>query len=193
MPLRNLSELETSTDDDNLEYLVTILLQTTSHITLIIGEFVYYKNILPFKLINIKYNQARISFERRIGEKCCKFICLYRSLSQTNDEFESFLKYFEVNLDKIHEENQFMISALDDFSANWCKNDTSSQEGSMLDAVTSNYGLHQLTQEPKHILNSSFSFIDLIFTSQSNLVMESGARVFIFTWKLPTSGSLCKS
>ena len=193
MPLRNLSQLETSTDDDYLEYLVTILLQTTSHITLIIREFVYYKNILHFKLINIKYNQARISFERRIGEKCCKFICLYRSPSQTNDEFESFLKYFEVNLDKIHEENQFMISALDDFSENWCKNDTSSPEGSMLDAVTSNYGLHQLTQEPTHIRNSSFSFIDLIFTSQPNLVMESGARVFIFTWKLPTSGSLCKS
>ena len=76
---------------------------------------------------------------------------------------------------------------------NWCKNDTSSQEGSMLDAVTSNYGLHQLTQEPTHIRNSSFSFIDLIFTSQPNLVMESGARVFIFTWKLPSSGSLCKS
>ena len=117
MSLRNLSQLETSTDDDNLEYLVTILLQTTSHITLIIGEFVYYKNILPFKLINLKYNQVCISFERRIGEKSCTFICLYRSPSQTNDKFESFLKYFEVNLHKIHEENQFMISALDDFNA----------------------------------------------------------------------------
>ena len=110
-------KLETSTDDDNLECLVTILLQTTSHITLIIGEFVYYKNILPFQLINLKYNQACISFERRIGEKSCTFICLYRSPSQTNDKFESFLKYFEVNLHKIHEENQFMISALDDFNA----------------------------------------------------------------------------
>ena len=44
----------------------------------------------------------------------------------------------------------------------------------MIDAVTSNYGLHQLIQEPTHILNSSSSCIDLIFTSQPNLVMESG-------------------
>ena len=70
-----------------------------------------------------------------------------------------------------------MISVVGDFNAkcnNWCKNDITSHNGSMIDAVTSNYGLHQLIQEPTHILNSSSSFIDLIFTSQSNLGMESG-------------------
>ena len=72
-----------------------------------------------------------------------------------------------------------MISVLGDFNAksnNWCKNDITSHEGSMIDAVTSNYGLHQLIQEPTHILNSSSSCIDLIFTSQPNLVMESGVH-----------------
>ena len=34
--------------------------------------------------------------------------------------------------------------------------------------------MNQLIQEPTHILNSSSSCIDLIFTSQPNLVMESG-------------------
>ena len=52
--------------------------------------------------------------------------------------------------------------------------DITSHEGSLIDAATSNYGLHQLIQEPTHILNSSSSCIDLIFTSQPNLVMESG-------------------
>ena len=32
----------------------------------------------------------------------------------------------------------------------------------MIDAVTINYGLHQLIQEPTHIRNSSSSCIDLI-------------------------------
>ena len=71
-----------------------------------------------------------------------------------------------------------MISVLGDFNAksnNWCKNDITSHEGSMIDAVTSNYGLHQLIQEPTHILNFSSSWIDLIFTSQPNFVLESGA------------------
>ena len=39
---------------------------------------------------------------------------------------------------------------------------------------TSSYGLNQLIQEPTHILNSSTACIDLILTSQPNLVMESG-------------------
>ena len=94
----------------------------------------------------------------RIGieEKYYKFTCFYRSQNQTNDEFESFLRIFELTLDKIHEENSFMISVSGDFNAKsniWCKNDTFSQEGSMIDAVMSNYELHQLTQEPRHIIN----------------------------------------
>ena len=100
----------------------------------------YYKNTLPFKLINIKYLQECISFEIKIREKCCKFICLYRSAIQTNNEFEFFLKTFELILDKVHEENLFMISLLGDFnqkSNNWCKNYTTLHEGSVIDACCS--------------------------------------------------------
>ena len=53
------------------------------------GEvFVYYKSSLPFRVINVKYLQESVSFELRIGSKCCKFICFYRSPSQAQDEFE---------------------------------------------------------------------------------------------------------
>ena len=72
-----------------------------------------------------------------------------------------------------------MISVFSDFNAssnNWCKNDATSHKGSIIDAVTSNYGLQQLIQEPTHILNSSSSQVDLMFTSQPNLVMESGVH-----------------
>ena len=50
-------------------------------------------------------------------------------------EFKSFLKSFELTLDKTHEDNPFMISVLGDFNAksnNWCKNDITSHEGSMI-------------------------------------------------------------
>ena len=72
-----------------------------------------------------------------------------------------------------------MISVLGYFNAksnNWCENDITSHEASMIDTVTSNYGLHQLIQEPTHIYNSSSSCIDLIFTPQPNLVMELGVH-----------------
>ena len=141
------------------------------------GVCVYYKSSLPFRVINVKYFQESISFELRIGGKCCRFSCLYRSPSQTQDEFEAFLKNFELTLDKIHENNPFMPIVLGDFNAksnNWCKADITSLEGSRIDTIANSYGLNQLIQGPTHILNSSSSCIDLIFTSQPNLVMEPG-------------------
>ena len=43
----------------------------------------------------------------------------------------------------------------------------------MIDTIASNDGLNQLIQKPTQV-NSSFFGMDLIFTSQPNLVMESG-------------------
>ena len=70
-----------------------------------------------------------------------------------------------------------MTIVLGDFNAksnNWCKSDITSLEGSKIDTIANSYGLSQLIQEPTHMLNSSSSCNDLIFTPQPNLVMESG-------------------
>ena len=40
--------------------------------------------------------------------------------------------------------------------------------------VTSQLGLHEIANEPTHILPNSSSCIDLIFTSQPNMVIEPG-------------------
>ena len=148
------------------------------------GVCVYYKSSLPFRVINVKYLQESIPFELRIGGKCCKFSCLYMYPCQTQDEFETFLKNIELTLDKIHENNPFMTLALGDFnvkSNNWCKADITSLEGSKIDTIASSYGLNQLIQEPIHILNSLSSCIDLIFTSQPNLVMEPGIHSLLYS------------
>ena len=108
------------------------------------GVCVYYESSLPFRAINVKYLQESISFELRKGGKCCKFSCLYRSASQMQDEFETFLKNFELTLDKIHENNSFMTVVLGDFntkSSNWCKADVTSLEGSKTDTITNSYAL----------------------------------------------------
>ena len=118
------------------KYRVTILLEKIIHLTLNVGKFLFILKHTTFQNNNIKYLQECITFEIRIRRKCCKFICLCRSPSQTNGEFESFLKNFELTLDKIHEDNPCMISVLGDFNAksnNWCKNDIASHEGFMID------------------------------------------------------------
>ena len=60
------------------------------------------------------------------------------------DEFETLLKNFKLNLDKIHENNSFMTVVLGDFntkSSNWCKADVTSLEGSKTDTITNSYAL----------------------------------------------------
>ena len=109
---------------------------------------------------------------------CC-FLCLYRSPSRTQDIFETFADNFELTLDSIINKNSFLIVALGDFNAkttNWYKNDINSYEGLKIDTITSQFGLQQLINEPTHLTANSSSCIDLIFTSQPNLVMESGVH-----------------
>ena len=60
---------------------------------------IYYKEALPLRVININYLNECIRFELKIGKKQYSFISLYRSPSQTQDEFDKFENYFELNLD----------------------------------------------------------------------------------------------
>ena len=43
-----------------------------------------------------------------IGNKHCNFAALCKSLSQNQDEFDSFSKHFEINLNKIAFNYSFM-------------------------------------------------------------------------------------
>ena len=53
----------------------------------------------------------------KIGEKLCNFVALYRSPSQSQDEFETFAKNLELNLDTIAAKNPFLTVVRGDFNA----------------------------------------------------------------------------
>ena len=61
-------------------------------------------------------------------------------------------------------------------SSSWWSSDTTTIEGTRIEALTSLYGLQQIISDPTHILPSSSSCIDLIFTDQPNLVIDSGVH-----------------
>ena len=61
--------------------------------------------------------QECINFEKKIADKADNFISLYRSHSQSEDEFESFAGNLELNLDLIALRNPYLIVALDEFNA----------------------------------------------------------------------------
>ena len=62
-------------------------------------------------------------------------------------------------------------------SSNWYTSDTTIFEGCKIEAITSQFGLQQIINEPTHIQGQSVSCIDLIFSSQTNLVMSSGIHL----------------
>ena len=122
--------------------------------------------------------QECINFEIKVKDKLCNFISLYRSPNQSQDNFESFINNLEYNLDSFMVNNPFLTVILGDFNAKsslWYNNVTT-YEGSKTDGVTSQFGLQQIIKEPTHFIGDSSSCIDLIFTTQPNLVMESGVH-----------------
>ena len=143
------------------------------------GCCIYFKNFFPLKVIDMQYLQDCINFEMKIGGKLCNFIILHRSPSQSQDDFETFLKNFGLNLNTILANNLFLTVVLGDFNVKsnlWCKGDKTSYEGSKSEGITSQFGLQQLIDEPTHHTRNSSSCIDLIFVLQPNLVMESGVH-----------------
>ena len=55
-----------------------------------------------------------------------------------------------------------------------------SHKGAQLESVTISCGLHQLIPDPTHLLPNSSFCIDLIFTDQANLVVDSGAHPSLY-------------
>ena len=61
-----------------------------------------------------------------MGDKLCRFASLYRSPSQSQDDFESFANNFELNIDTAAANNTFFTAVLGDFDAKsnlWFKGD----------------------------------------------------------------------
>ena len=131
---------------------------------------------MPLRGFDIQYLNECINFELRIGGKLCTFVAVYRSPSQSLDNFETFIDNFELNLETLSRKNPFLLVAIGDFNAKskvWYCNGNTTSQGKALENVKSQFGLHQFIKEPTHILYNSSSCIDLIFASQPNLIIES--------------------
>ena len=100
---------------------------------------------------------------------------IYRSPSQSTDEFDSFLSNFENFLNDINKRKPSLSAVTGDFnsrSSSWRSKDTDTIEGLKLLSLISSNRLSQLINEPTHIQANSTSCIDLIFTDQENLSVK---------------------
>ena len=67
------------------------------------------------------------------------FISLYRSPSQTVDNFDSFVDDLELNIDAMTDNSSFLVVAIGDFNArssSWCIIDNSNYEGIKISCLT---------------------------------------------------------
>ena len=104
---------------------------------------------------------------------------LYRSQSENNFEFDNFLSKFEKVLSDTTSCNSLFTIVLGEFNArssvSWTR-DKTTIEGTGLESLTSVYGFHQLIAQPIHLLPQTSPCIDLIFTEQPNLIVDSGVH-----------------
>ena len=135
---------------------------------------IYFKESLQLRLYNISYLNECICNEIMIPNNLRNFISLYRSPSQSSDEFENFVYNLDFMLEALTHKNHFLTVIIWDFNAKFnksCSTDETTHKATRLDNLTSQYGLTQLLKEPTDISDNYRSCIDLIFTSQPNLVI----------------------
>ena len=134
------------------------------------GVCIYHKDFLPIKVNKVSYFKGcSVSVIR----KQCNITLSYRSTSQSSKEFHNFLANFELLLDSIANRNLFVSVIIRDFNARlktWWSSDKTTYKGK----TTSQYGFRRVISDATLVLESSPSCICLIFTSQPNLVMNSG-------------------
>ena len=106
--------------------------------------------------------------------------CLLRADHPSNNKrggvcifYRTTLPLRVLNISYFSESITFEISI---GNQDWCSIDITSFEGSEPEFLTSRCELLQIIKEPTHILDNSRSCIDLIFTSQPNMVIDSGVH-----------------
>ena len=96
-------------------------------------------------------------------------VVVYRSPSQTADEFNLFLDRLELTVENIQAKKPDCIIITGDFNCRtqqWWSGDIEDHHGTTLDDLIQSKNLFQLIDEPMHIINDSSSCIDFIITSQ---------------------------
>ena len=145
----------------------------------------YYKEHLPLKVRNdISSLSECIVVELKSKKYKCFITCLYRSPSQSDHEFNIFINDLEIALSKLNLESPLISVVLGDFNAKcnkWLSTDINNVSGVELDKLFSLSGFTQLINEPTNFEpNKRKTCIDLIFSSQPNLISESGVHPSLY-------------
>ena len=139
----------------------------------------YFKENLILRRLDLPYIAQCLHCEVTIENKKGYIVVLYRSPSQTANEFHDFQYNFEKLLNQVKRFCSSFAVILGGFNArskSWWSEDLTTNEGLVIDSLTTTYGLNQLIAYPTYLLLNSSSCIDLIFKDQRNLAIDSGVH-----------------
>ena len=115
----------------------------------------YVREFLPVRNFSNSYLSECFTLEVTISNKKSYVITIHRSFSQTSDEFESFISNLEKLLINITSFDPHFVILLGNFNAkskSWSVKDTTTEEGAILENLTSLCGIRQLVSAPIHVL-----------------------------------------
>ena len=121
--------------------------------------------------------------EININNKKCFITCLCRSQSQSHKELESFCSSLDSLLSNINNQHPACSIVIGDFNAKcskWCTSKKINTAGLKLDRITAIAGYSQMINKPTHFIRESLSYIDLIFSSNTNFVKNCGSELSIY-------------
>ena len=143
-------------EDDNLVILgYNLVLYDHSSKTKRGGVCLYCKNYLPLRVLNISYLKECLNFDLVIGDKSCNLVALYKFPNQSQDESQTFSDNFKLTSETLTQKGSFLTTVIGDFNAksnNWYSHDKTSFEGSAIESIVSQFGLHQSINESTHFL-----------------------------------------
>ena len=139
------------------------------------------KRALPTVVeLTLKLLQEMVVTEIDMARKKVIFAVIYRSSSQSSEEFENFISRLQTAITRIQNEKSYANVITGDLncrSSQWWSEDTKNAEGSALDELLETNNLYQLINEPTNIRGEGMSCIDLIITDQPNLFLDYGVHL----------------
>ena len=143
------------------------------------GVCIYYKSHLPLvqrsDLTNL--DECIVCELQNSRSKRVFITALYRSPSQSSEQFLLFKDKLELTVENINQCSPYLSLLLGDFNvrnSDWWEGDTTNVQGIEINDLTGRHGLHQIIDEPTHLLPYSKSCIDLFFSSATGFIVESG-------------------
>ena len=137
------------------------------------------QKVLHLRVLNIQYLHECLDTELKTGETNFVILLLCWTSKANSRWIWRIFQQIKLNLDGLVQKHSVLVVLIGEFNGKskiWYKINKYSFEGNIIENATSQSSLWQIIKEAMHILDNSSSCIDLIFTSKTSSLIQSGVH-----------------